>query len=363
MSARIGLDKLCFLLRSSDVTFSPDFPATVEHPVNAATGESTELRTLYMAGGREVCGKKAHFNTPNYQLGINHDRARVTGAKDEARVTVQFSAGAFSDSNLEPLDRDRCADVALAVQQHLAEQGAKLDLEHAALFRLDIARNVRLEHPVACYGPALAAVGARKRVRRMDFGGTGFIVGNKRWEIGFYDKGEQMHELGYDRSKCPENTLRPELRLMKSVLIRQHLGCDSLRGLRDAWPKLKPTYDAFLERDVFRSKSEKNREASVDWELLAQVVNDSDARREWQHFKSLALPVLMVQDMGVEMAKEFAASRFCGDRSSDAGRRQSSRINVELEQAAFALKMHEQTRDGHRISHLYDELKQRVLAD
>ncbi len=68
MSPRLGLDKLQFLLSTSDVTISPDFPATVENPVNAATGEALAQGVLYRAGDREISGRVAHYNTKMHNL-------------------------------------------------------------------------------------------------------------------------------------------------------------------------------------------------------------------------------------------------------------------------------------------------------
>lgn len=356
MCARLGIDKLAFLLPASDVEISPDFPATIENPVNAATGELLDNRALYVAGGVPRTGRVAHFNSKNYQFSVNHHRDGSGSV-----CTVHFSAGAFSKSNLEPLDKDRCMDVTALVQRDLAENGVGLDLSSARVTRVDIAQNVKLSHPVACYAPALAAVGARKRTRKLDFGGTGFVTGNKQWEIGLYDKGAQMRELGYSPDLCPENTIRPELRLMKSRLIKQSLGCSTLPELREAWPELKPVYSSFLERDVFRPKLEACKGASIDWYGLAAYVRDENVARSWHRFKSDGLTLLMVLDLGVDLAKHFVASELGYDAFSVAGRRQIERIHVELDRAAFTLKMQGTTPEGHKVVELYDELKERVL--
>jgi hypothetical protein len=357
MSARIGLDKLQFLLSAKDVTISPEFPATVEHSVNAATGEARETRVLYRAGDREVSGRVAHYNTKNYQFAVNQPR---TG--DDPLCSVQFSAGAFRESNLEPLDGDECIETALAVQKELAEKGVQLDLSAARLVRLDIAQNVELSQPVACYAPALAALGARKRTRKMDFGGTGFIVGNKSWEIGFYDKGEQMKTLGYAPELCPTNTARPELRFMKGRLIKGAFAAETLPELRKAWSELRPVYDGCLRRDVFRAALETRRHASIDFEALAALVCASVERNRWQRFKSEMAMVLMVQDMSVDMAKQFAAVQFGFDAGTESGRRQLDRINAELDSAAFALKMQALDKSGRKAAELYDELKRACLG-
>jgi hypothetical protein len=357
MCARIGVDKLQFLLSTQNVTISPDFPATVEHSVNVATGEARETRVLYRAGDRDVAGRVAHYNTKNYQFAVNQPRTGI-----DPLCSVQFSAGAFRESNLEPLDGDECMEIALAVQRDLAEKGVQLDLSAARLVRLDIAQNVQLAQPVACYAPALAALGARKRTRKMDFGGTGFIVGNKSWEIGFYDKGAQMKALGYAPELCPVNTARPEVRFMKGRLIKGAFAAETLPELRKSWREMRPVYDGCLRRDVFRAALEKRRHASINFEALAALVCAKQERNRWQKFKSEALLVLMVQDMGVDMAKQFAAVQFGYDPNSESGSRQIERIHAELDSAAFALKLQALGKSGRKAAELYDELKRACLG-
>jgi hypothetical protein len=357
MCARLGLDKLQFLLSTSDVTISPDFPATVENPVNAATGEALAQRVLYRAGDREISGRVAHYNTKNYQFAVKHPR---TG--DCPLVSVQFSAGAFAESNLDPLDGDACMDVAQAVQKELSEKGVQLDLSAARLVRLDIAQNVQLAQPVACYSPALAALGARKRTRKMDFGGTGFIVGNKSWEIGFYDKGEQMKTLGYAAEMRPTNTVRPEVRLMKARLIKGSFTAETLPELRKSWREMRPVYNRYLRRDVFRAALEKRKQNSLNLDELAAVVRENVERNLWQRFITDFAHMALVDELGEDGAKHFAATQFGFNPDTESGSRQIERIHGNLASAAFALKMQARDTSGRKVAELQRELKQACLG-
>jgi hypothetical protein len=358
LSSELGLDKLGFLLPVEDVRISPDFPARVGSSINAATGETMTPRRLYRdTGGREVTGSLASFNTPNYQFTVKPDRAG-----EGSIALVQFSAGAFSDNNLEPLGRDRTLDVTRAVQRDLQEHGVKLDLERAKVVRADIARNVALSRPVACYAPALTAVGARKRTRKMDFGGTGFVVGNKSWEIGFYDKAQEMVDKGYDSADCPANTLRAEYRSMKFRLTCVQDVDRNVTNLIRGWDTLRPDYNQAMKREVFRPKLEATKEQAPDFNKLAGEVKKTGERRLWQRFKSEAMLMLIVQHMGLEAAKEFAATEFGFDRRTKSGERQIERMNAELDRAAFALSMDRTNEDGDSILALYDELAAAVLG-
>ncbi len=356
MSSQLGIDKLQLLLPVSEVAFRPDFPAIVEKPINAATGEYLRDRLLYQAGDLQVTGAKAHYNSENFNLSILPHRDGGSSL-----VLVHFSGGAYNDTNLLPMDADQTLEAARAVQDELDFLGCDFEVEKAKITRLDIARNVKLSHPVACYAPAFSALNCRKRVDKMDFGGTGFLVGNKGWEIGFYDKGAEMHEKGIELAACPENTLRPEVRYKKSQTVREATGVETLADLKEKWLGLKDSYLSSLTRDVFRPKMEAKTEATLDFYQEARFVLDGASQRKWQAFKSEVGLLLLVRDMGLEAAKHFATNHLVADPDSEAGIRQIARQNAELVGADYALRMQHEAPSGTLVKELYRELKRKTL--
>ncbi len=356
MSSQLGIDKLQLLLPVSEVAFRPEFPAIVEKPINAATGEYLRDRLLYEAGDLQVTGAKAYYNCDNFNLSIVPHREGGSSL-----VLVHFSAGAFRDNNLLPLDADQTLDAARAVADELDSLGCDFEVEKAKITRMDIARNVELSHPVACYAPAFSALNCRKRVDKMDFGGTGFLVGNKSWEIGFYDKGAEMHEKGIELAACPENTLRPEVRYKKSLAVREATGVETLTDLKQKWLGLKDSYVSSLKRDVFRPKMEAKTEATLDFYEEARFVSKSGLKRKWQAFKGEVGLLLLVRDMGLEAAKHFATNHLVADPDSEAGIRQVKRQNAELDAADYALSMQHEAPSGTLVKELYRELKRKTL--
>ncbi len=356
MGSTLGIDKLQFLLPVGDISFSPDFPATLHTAVAAATGEASGARLLYSAGGRDFYGRKASLNTDNFNLTITPHREG-----GEAVCIVHFSAGAYQEDNLQPLDVDGCFEAARHVGLDLRSMGAQLDLERAKITRLDIARNVELSEPVAAYSPVFAALSCRKRVDKMDFGGTGFLVGNKSWEIGFYDKGAEMEEKGHEKAACPVNTLRPELRLKKSAVVREAVSCDTLADLPKTWTELRTAYAHHLTRDVFKPKEEAAIDRTLDaYEMASSVVAGPTARK-WQAFKSHSSPLHLIQEMGLDMAKFFVAENLGFDGHTDAGRKQIYRIQKELDQADFALRNSHAAPTGRKVKELHRELRAAVM--
>ncbi len=357
MSSNLGIDKLQFLVPVGDISFSPDFAAIIHQTVEASTGEASGQRLLYNAGGHDIYGRRASLNTDNFNLTITPHRDGP-----EAVCIVHFSAGAYRENNLEPLDVEGCLNVATSVQSELASMGAELDLHKAKLTRLDIARNVELSNPVDCYSPVFAALSCRKRVDRMDFGGTGFLVGNKTWEIGFYDKGAEMEEKGHERATCPVNTLRPELRLKKSRAVRDALACDSLAELPKQWTELRTAYRRHLTRDVFKPREEEAIERTLDAYEMATTVVAGPSVRKWQAFTRHTAPMHLVQEMGLNMAKYFVSENLDFDSSTDAGKKQLYRINRELDQAEFALKNSQVSSTGCKVKELHREMRDAVLS-
>jgi hypothetical protein len=356
LSSQLGIDKLQFFLPVSAVRFSPEFKATLHGATDAATGEALGERLLYVADGREFRGRKAVLNTDNFQFTISPHRDG-----GESVVLLQFSAGAYADSNLEPLDLDGCFSVAREAENDLRNLGADMNLESAKLTRLDIARNVRLSHPVACYSPVFAALGTRARVDKKDFGGTGFLSGTKGWEIGFYDKGAEMLAKDHLPETCPKNTLRPELRLKKSGNIRGAVGCDTLAELPKSWTELRTAYAHHLTRDVFKPKEEAAIDRTLDSYEMAATVVSGPLERKWQAFKSHSSPLYLVQEMGLPMAQYFAATQLGIDGETEAGKKQLYRINQELRQADFALRNNHATPSGCKVKELYHEMRRAVM--
>lgn len=356
MDTKLGLDKLQFFLPTDEIKFSPDFQPRVHRIENGGTGASLSKRTLYVADGRTVVGSSAIFQTDDFSMKISP--AREGGA---SLCSVQFSAGAFASSNLDPLDLEAAHANAKGVEAVLLENGVELDLSRALLTRLDMVRNVPLSQPVACYAPALAAIGARKRANKADYGGTGFLLGNKSWQACFYDKGAEMLAKDYPPEECPKNTLRPEVRLMNSKIIKHRLGCSSLSELKIGFKNLRSQYRETCEKEIFRPKIEANTEASIDFSRLARFVCDGDSKRKYQAFSREGMPLFLVHGMGLERAKVFVGEAFDIDGTTEAGRRQLSRIYSQLEKANHTLKMEATTKQGQEVKALYREVRRAVL--
>jgi hypothetical protein len=357
VSKLLGIDKVQLFVPIPEVTIQPYFPATIQNPVNAATGEPRNHQQLYFNGEQWLTGQRAHYNTKDFQLSI------LPGQGDQApNCIVQFSANAFAESNEVPLNRDRLTECARDVRKELLGVGLDFPMEKARLVRLDIAKNVELAHPIASYSPVFQALSTRKSVNKVDFGGTGFLAGNTQRQIAFYDKGAEMHAKGHELDECPINTLRPELRFMKGRAIRAALGFETLEGLKSAWETLHGVYSEALQKDVFRPKMEQKTEVSLNFYDEARFVMDGASKRKWTAFKGDIGLLLLVEKMGLDGAKHFATTYLIEEPSSEAGKRQAIRLARELEQADYAIRMRDSAPDGTPLKELYRELRKAILS-
>jgi hypothetical protein len=356
VSKKIGIDKITLFLPVSEMKIEPHFPAKIHNTQNAATGQMNSVNHLFYNGERHISGQRATYNTDDFQVTIAPDRA---GAPPNC--LLQWSARAFSGSNEVPQDRDAVAQCARDVRISLSDVGLHFPMERARLVRADLAQNVELSHPVECYTPVFGALSARRSVDKQDFGGTGFLMRNTQRQVAFYDKGAEMHAKGAELAECPQNTLRPEVRLMKGRVVRDTLGVETLEDLNRGWDKIAGAYTESLERDVFRPKMEEKIGAALDFYQEARFIMDSEYIRKWQAFKSDATPMMLVERFGLEFAKNFLEFNLVDDPTSPAGKRQVTRMNAELEKAAFAIKMSEAAPDKTPLQELYQELKRAVL--
>ncbi len=357
MSNPVGIDKITLFLPVSELVIEPHFPAKIHNTQNAATGRMNSVNHLFHNGERNISGQRATYNTEDFQLTIAPDRAG-----ESPNCMIQWSARAFSGSNEVPMQRQQVSESARDVRNELSALGLHFPMEKARLVRLDLAKNVELEHPVASYTPVFGALSARKSVDKQDFGGTGFLMRNTQRQIAFYDKGAEMHAKGAELDECPVNTLRPECRLMKGKVIRDTLGFESVQDVTRGWEKIPGAYVESLERDVFRHKMEKKIGAALDFYQEASFIMEGEYARKWQAFKSDTTPMMLVERFGLEHAKEFVAFHLVDDSDCPVGKRQILRMHTELEQAAFAIKMSAVATDKTPLQQLYQELKRSVLS-
>jgi hypothetical protein len=356
VSNLVGIDKVVLYLPVDQVKFNPDSQLIIENPIDAVTGEPKFQDNLYHDGERWRTGREAHLRNSDFQLSIEAGKGR-TGPV----ALLQWSGAAFKNTNVHPLDREEVHRVACDVESALAEAQIGFNVDAAKLCRLDPARDHEMSQPVGTFMPVFQAIMTPKRLPKTDYGSTGLLAANGQHEKALYDKGEEMRIKRPKMDVYPVNTLRCEIRLKKSGVIRNSLGFNTLAGLQTAWDTLQPFYIDSLKRDIFRHKIEENAQASLDFYDLARFIRDTDSKRKWHETKDRGFPLVMVKQMGLQLAKYYVATELGFDPSTSAGQRQIKRMHLELDQAHHAVAMGEAAPDGTPLRALYSELKTKLL--
>ncbi len=357
MSNLVGIDKVVLWLPVDQVKFNPDSQLIIGNEFDGVTGEPKFKDNLYHDGECWRTGREAHLRNSDFQLSIEGGKGRGGPV-----ALLQWSGAAFKNTNVHPLDREEVERVAHNVENALAEAQIGFNVHAAKLCRLDPARDHEMSQPVGAWSPVFRALVTPKPLPKTDYGSTGFLAVNGQREQAFYDKGEEMRIKRPKMDSYPVNTLRSELRLKKSGVIRKSLGFDTLAGLQTAWDTLHPFYIDSLKRDIFRPTIEQNAQASLDFYDLARFVRDTDSKRKWHETKDRGFPLVMVKEMGLPLAKHYVATELGFDGSTSAGQRQIKRMHLELDQAAHAVSMGDKAPDGTPLRALYSELKTKLLS-
>lgn len=356
MNTLVGIDKVALILPVEQVVFRPDADLIIENPEEAATGQRKFIDNLYHDGERWRIGKEAHKRTENWQLQVDSGKGRGGPV-----AILQWSGGAFKNTNEVPLQKDELAQTARDVRDELLSFGIDFPVDLAHICRLDVCRQHEMSVPIATFSPVFHSLQTMKRLPKTVYGDSGLLALNGQREWNWYDKGEELRIKRPKMDAYPVNVLRSEMRLKKSAVVKKQLGFNTLPGLQTAWEALHPAYIASLKGDLFREKIEENAGASLDFYELARWIAHSDAKRKLQALKSKGFMIVLVKNMGLNLAKHFLATELGIDGSTAAGKKQIKRVCLELEQAEHALRLDDNTSDGTPLRELYHELKRTLL--
>lgn len=194
-----GIDTVRLWIR--DFTVADNATLTVQTTSTASTGE-TDDTILYQISDGVVYGGKAYLNT------------------DLFAATLHSPEALFVQASLpKQLHRDNRAetsgiDIGLALtalEGALWRAGISTDIREARISRLDIARTVHLDRPVAAYASAIRSL-TYPRMDRTSYYSGGARWSNSRHQVSFYDK-------GLEQEGVPSSTARLEYRLIKGQAV------------------------------------------------------------------------------------------------------------------------------------------------
>jgi hypothetical protein len=353
MSANFGTDTIRLYSDTNQLRLEPEFRADIPNEVDNETGELKYKTPLCeTTDGETVRGMMVKIRTKSYQFSL-------TTSKDNRRAaTVQFSAGAYRESNLEPSNLEHVMDVITTIESDLAARGIHWALNEARVATLASNRNPIMAEPCGNYMPCLRALGVRKKVNKTEYGPTGQRLGNKQWDSLFYDKREEMASKGYDISVCPENLLRGEIEWSKSAVVLKATGIKTVATIPQNWGNIEPAFKRVMKTEIFKPRTDSQCQKAA-FDLSKMLSAAADKPRPFATLTHEYGLLSLIRDEGLERAK-WLISEQLGDTTTKAGRVVCERWFRELEDAAARLELHKLASSGVSNVELYKELKAKM---
>ncbi len=326
-------------------------PATI----NLKTGTMNGNFPLYKSGARMVEGKRAFNNDGPCRVTIKAIQARdERGIQPLCTVSMEVPKVA-GGSNYHPTDK-RGAEAALAiVQKHLSDIGLKTNVMDAQPARLDAFRNVVADEPYSCYAPVLGLLrGSRMEKRGYE---NGHLWENGVQQVCVYDKIQKMQRDKLPVEGLPSNSIRFEMRLLKSQKVRDTLEVKTARELLESYDAIVQVYERTMKKQLF-SHSVNAVEAMVASDLRAQVKwFQSTYGRNWEDYWLKACGVkYLTARATLESVLEVLDE--CG-----ADKSKKSRMRSKMDKSRFDVEALRCIGPSKRTTgQLYEEMREKVFS-
>lgn len=235
---RIKLDKFT-VKRSSALIMNSEYNLS---------GEDKTDTLFRLEDGEEISARKAFLNSPKYNFeilkGINGTNA-----------FVHFSIPKVHNekSNYEMIGKDDSYKVISKIESELRSSGIITDLYNGKVSRLDICRNVITDKKYNEYDNVLNNLQMKRAVKK-DLGKNvdTHLWKNTLQEICLYDKHKEMTFKKNDVSGVHENTVRCEIRLMRTRKVNDEFQFDNVESMFDRYNELGTNYRKKLKTNIFK---------------------------------------------------------------------------------------------------------------
>ena len=142
-----------------------------------------------------------------------------------------------------------------------------VDLDSAAISRLDLTKQAVMKTPIYGFSAAFSAINGKRSKHRVQYP-DGFEVGNKSRSVVFYDKTKE--QIGQGNGNVPTNLLRAECRWVGSNVVGKanNVGVGTLRDLIfvDS-DQLTDSYNRYMRNDIFKASDGLQLSLNLDIEI------------------------------------------------------------------------------------------------
>lgn len=178
---------------------------------------------LFERAGIYHYGAKAFKNTDTFNLTINPNFG----------LEIHWNpAVVIHRNNFLPVTEKEFRSSIDIIQNQLTDAGIYLDMDAAAIVRLDTAQDREMEEPIPAYYQLFRLLQAKRASNKEMDNGYYFSNGNR--QILFYDKLEEMRsrKVMLAPSWNSKNIMRCEYRLRRKDAVRRYAGLNSIADIR-----------------------------------------------------------------------------------------------------------------------------------
>ncbi len=323
--------------------------------VHVKSGEMIGNFPLYWRGNSMVEGRAAFNNDGPCRVTI-----KAIPSRDERGMqplcTVAFEvpkvAGA---SNYYPTDKAGTEDALRRIQAHLTGIGLKTNIWDAQPARLDAFRNIIAEEPYSCYSPVLRLLGGSRMEQRGYENGA--LWENGVQQVCAYDKLQKMVRDKLDIAGLPANTIRFEMRLLKSRKVRDTLNVRTARELLDSYDEIINAYERTMKQQLFRHDV-KSVDALVFSELTTgmRYFRERDERNWMQSYVTACGYQFLMMHTSIDTVMA-AVTEVEDDKDK------RSRLKKKLKETRFATEAVLACGPSRRTTgQLYEEMREKVFT-
>jgi len=178
---------------------------------------------LFERAGIYHYGAKAFKNTDTFNLTINPNFG----------LEIHWNpAVVIHRNNFLPVTEKEFRSSIDIIQNQLTDAGIYLDIDAAAITRLDTAQDREMQEPIPAYFQLFRLLQAKRaKPKEMD---NGYYFSNGNRQILFYDKLEEMRsrKVMLAPSLNSKNIMRCEYRLRRKDAVRRYAGLNNIADIR-----------------------------------------------------------------------------------------------------------------------------------
>ena len=287
-----GIDKLAITLEfGSGFAYSKG-----ETPKNWGKSENTHQKT------KEV-HTKYFRNEQNFNATIEEFRGTDY-------LKVAFNPSKKWHDFLLTTDPNLIADQLIEIENELRNDKVEIDYEKAKISRLDIAKNIKLNHPLPHYQNTFDSYQGKRQIKKVH--NDSRYWGNAQHQYIVYNKSQES----YDRNvEIPYGISRGEFRILTKDKIENIFGTNSLGNIISLDEPYVEKYNDYIRNTIFRENQ--YHQLSMDFgevQNMYNVIYKEFGNKAFSVFmKSLGIIHLLEQPNGINnltiVLKEFHIER------------------------------------------------------